>query len=88
MRYTQIKFVPMSAIRSVFNPDLGEAASVRVDGAATLICQVEAEEDVNEYLASGWELMRFITHHSAEKDATAVVAVLGKPRRQEGAPTV
>jgi DNA-directed RNA polymerase alpha subunit len=79
MKYKEIKLVPMSAVRAMFNPSLGEAAPVRVDGATTLICQGDSEETVNEYLANGWELIQFVTHHSTEKDATAVVAVLGKP---------
>ncbi len=78
MKYTQIKFVAATAIRAMFNPTV-PGSEHRADGATTLLCQGESQENVNEYLADGWELIQFITHHSAEKDATAVVAVLGKP---------
>jgi len=79
MRYTQIKFVPMSALSITVNPELGEAASSRPDGYASFICQVDTEKGVNEYLENGWDIVRFITHHSAKTDRTAVMAVLGKP---------
>lgn len=69
----------MSSITTMFKPSLGETALSRADGSTTLICGVGSEENVNAYLVNGWELIQFVTHHSAEKDATAVVAVLGKP---------
>lgn len=79
MKYTQVKFIPMSAITTMLKPGLGETAAVRADGTVSLICSGESEKDANEYLANGWELVQLITHHSEKKDATAVVAVLGKP---------
>lgn len=76
MKYSEIKFVPMAPIKVLLNPGM-EAPGMH--DLASLICQSKTERAVNEMLADGWEVIQFITHHSVVKDATAVIAVLGKP---------
>lgn len=79
MRYTQIKFVPCTTVSVLANPAHGDTAPDRSDGYLTLICQGDSEKNANEYLLDGWDLIQFVTHHSARTDRTAVMAVLGKP---------
>ena len=77
MKYAQIEMLPISPVRIGRNP------SCPIPGAndlVTFLCHAGgACDEVNRQLSAGWELIQFVTHHSAEKDATAVVAILGKP---------
>ncbi len=79
MEYSEVKLVPLTPIRVGTNPSMPAAGK---NDLVSVICHGESEGFVNELLSVGWELIQFTTHQSAEKDATAIVAILGKPHRR------
>lgn len=78
MRYSAVKFFSANSIRVLRGQDRERTTTAAVESVDN--------EDLNELLAKGWELVQIVTHYSREHDFTAVVAVLGKPVGKDSSP--
>ncbi|MFA5172986.1 MAG: hypothetical protein WC435_01105 [Candidatus Paceibacterota bacterium] len=73
IKYQRIKVVAGSAVGVVENPD----NPIKISSSS-----VVEDQDLNNHLNRGWELIQIITHHSAKHDCTATAFVIGFPIRK------
>lgn len=83
--YDEIKFLPLPTV-AVANHPSPTTGGYSKDGRLKVSAvspgdDGETYKSLNALLASGWELIRFVSHTSSEHDATGVAAIVGRPRK-------